>query len=216
MSNGGAIRGIATFQGAPPEQGVINCTKDCDVFGPTIPEESLIVSTDGNIQNVVVFIQEITEGLPLSKALPAITNQLGRFEPHVQVFYQREFLIRSVDPVLHNTHPYLGRKEEEGRSQYNVAMSPPKDGEEKEVLRPLKRAGMYQIRCDAHDWMRGWIWVIDHPYGATSDVDGTFAIEDVPPGTYMLTAWHEKLGEQEVEITITPGGTTEVNFEFGL
>ena len=75
---------------------------------------------------------------------------------------------------------------------------------------------MYQIRCDAHDWMRGWIWVIDHPYGATSDADGTFVIEDIPPGTYMLTAWHERLGEQEIEITITPGGTTEVNFEFSL
>ena len=218
VSNGGAIRGRATFLGAAPEQGVINCTKDCDVFGATIPEESLIVSTDGNIQNVVVFIQEITEGKPLPRELPSITNKGGRFVEHVQAFPQREFLIRSEDPVLHNTHPYFGRKEEGGRSLYNVAMSPPEPGTVKEVRRPLNRgAGMYQFRCDAHDWMRGWIWILDNPYGVVSGENGTYTIDDIPPGTYKLTAWHEVLGEQaEVEVTVTAGGTTEVNFEFSL
>ncbi len=217
VSNGGAIRGVATFKGTAPAQGVIPVTKDNTKFGfDTIPDESLIVSADGKIKNVVVFIQEITEGKPLSRSLPAITNKGARFRPHVQTFYQREFLIRSEDPVLHNTHPYLGRKEEGGRSLYNVALSPPKSGEPKEVRRPLKRSGMYQIRCDAHDWMRGWIWVLDHPYGSVSAEDGTYVIDEIPPGTYRLTAWHEKLGEQEVEVTVTAGGTAEVSFEFGV
>ena len=219
VSNGGTITGVATHQSAPPEQGVIVCTKDCDVFGDTIPQESLIVSGDGKIENVVVFIEEITEGKALSRAMPSITNQLGRFEPHVQTFYAREFLIRSVDPVLHNTHPYLGRKEEGGRSCYNVAIRAD-EGDAKQIRKNLcagaVQSGVYQIRCDAHDWMRGWVLLLDHPYGATSGEDGSYVIDQIPPGTYMLKAWHETLGEQVTEITVTAGGTTEVNFEFGL
>jgi hypothetical protein len=217
VANGGTVRGVASFEGAAPAQKVIQVTKDNEKLGfDTIPDESLMVSAGGKIQNVVVFIQEITEGKPLSRSLPAITNKGARFRPHVQSFYQREFLIRSEDPVLHNTHPYLGRKEEGGRSQYNVAISPPKTGEVKEIRRPLKAAGMYQIRCDAHDWMRGWIWVLDHPYGSVSGKDGTFVIDEIPPGTYKLTAWHERLGEQEAEVTVTADGTAEVDFGFGL
>lgn len=215
VTNGGGIRGISSFIGSPPPQGVIQVTKDSEAFGNTIPNERLIVSANGMIKNVVVFIQEITEGKSLPTNLPSVTNRGGRFVDHVQVFPQREILIRSEDPVLHNTHPYFGRKEEGGRSLYNVAMSPPNEGEAKEVRRPLNRgAGMYQLRCDAHDWMRGWVWVLDHPYGAVSAEDGTFVIDDIPPGTYMLTAWHETLGEQEMEVTVLAGTTVDANFEF--
>jgi hypothetical protein len=217
VANGGTIRGVASFKGTAPAQKVIQVTKDNEKLGfDTIPDESMIVSAGGGIQNVVVFIQGIMEGKPLSRSLPAITNKGARFRPHVQNFYQREFLIRSEDPVLHNTHPYLGRKEEGGRSQYNVAISPPEPGEVKEIRRPLKAAGMYQIRCDAHDWMRGWIWVLDHPYGSVSGEDGAYVIDEIPPGIYKLTAWHETLGEQEAEVIVTAGGTAEVDFGFGL
>lgn len=215
VNNGGVIKGNASFVGVPPSQGIIQVTKDNAAFGfDTLPDESIIVSPDGEIKNVVIFIQEINEGKPFVRTLPAVTNKGARFVPHVQTFPQREFLIRSEDPVLHNTHPYFGRKEEGGRSLYNVAMSPPPP---KEVRKALKRgAGMYQLRCDAHDWMRGWIWVLDNPYGVVSGEDGTYAIDEIPPGTYKLTAWHEKLGEQEAEVTVTADGITEVNFEFSL
>lgn len=216
VTDGGTIQGVVTFAGTPPEPRQIPVTKDQDVFGATLPDERLIVSEDGKIKNAVVFIAEIIEGKPLPKTLPAITNKGGRFEPHVQVFPQREFLIRSEDPVLHNTHPYLGLKEEGGMSQYNVSLSRSEGDPPKEVRRSLKRPGMYQIRCDAHDWMRAWIWVLDHPYGVVTGDDGTFTLTDVPPGTYTLMAWHEELEIDgvEKEITVEPGATVEVNFEF--
>lgn len=215
VSNGGAIKGVATFKGAPPPQRTIKVTKDADVFGDTIPEESLIVSPEGKIQNLVLFIVDIKEGKALPKTLPTITNKGGRFVAHAQAFSQRELLIRSEDPVLHNTHPYYGTKEAGGKSLYNVAIRKRPDEGPKEVRRPLKfGAGMYQIRCDAHDWMRGWIWVLDHPYGAVSDKDGSFTITDIPPGAYKLKAWHEKLGEQEVKVTVEAGKTAQVDFEF--
>lgn len=217
VTNGGTIRGRVTFLGTPPEQGVIQVTKDNSVFGDTISDEGLIVSRENEIKSVAVFITEITQGKPLSNSLPAVTNRNASFQDHVQVFYQGEMLIRSEDPVLHNTHPYFGRKEEGGRSCYNVAIRA-EEGEVKEVrkdvCRPARQAGLYQLRCDAHDWMRGYRWLLEHPYGDTTSGDGAYLIDQVPPGTYTLKAWHEKLGEQEVEVTVGPGETLEVNFEF--
>lgn len=211
VSNGGTIEGAISFKGTPPPPEVIQVTKDIDVFGPTIPDEKLLVSAAGRVKNVAVFITAIKEGKPMPKTLPIINNKGGRFVAHVQAFLQRELLIRNSDPVLHNTHPYFGLKEAGGRSLYNVALS----GEGKEVRRPLNRgAGLYQIRCDAHDWMRGWIWVLDHPYGAVTGDDGSYRITDLPPGAYKLKAWHETLGEKEVEVSITAGGRSQVNFEF--
>lgn len=215
VRDGGAIKGVASFKGTPPPQGTIKVTKDRDVFGDTIPDESLIVSADGKIQNVVVVILDIKEGKPLPKTLPTITNKKGRFVAHAQAFPQRDLLIRSEDSVLHNTHPYYGTKEGGGTSLYNVAIRMRPGEAPKEVRRPLKfGAGMYQIRCDAHDWMRGWIWILDHPYGAVSGSDGTYSITDIPPGSYKVKAWHETLGEQQTEVTVKAGATPQVNFEF--
>jgi hypothetical protein len=62
--------------------------------------------------------------------------------------------------------------------------------------------------------MHCFIGVLDHPYFAVSDGDGTFAIRNVPPGDYVLEAWHEKLGTQELKVTVAPSGQQQVNFKF--
>ena len=45
-------------------------------------------------------------------------------------------------------------------------------------------------------------------------VDGSFEMPNVPPGDYVVAAWHEKLGTMEQHITLAPSGTNEVNFKF--
>ncbi len=217
VTNGGSIRGVVTFKGAPPTQGTVAVTKDNDIFGDTVPDETMLVSADGKIKNVVIYIDGIKEGKPIPDTVPIIGNKGALFIPHVQVFPQREWLLRNEDPVLHNIHPYLGVKGEGGLSLYNVAMSPGEGGATKELTRPLRRGpGLHNIRCDSHKWMNAWAWVLDHPYGAVTGEDGTFLIDEIPPGTYKLKVWHEKLGEQDMDVTITAGDTTEINFEFGL
>jgi hypothetical protein len=47
-----------------------------------------------------------------------------------------------------------------------------------------------------------------------SDESGRFEIRGLPPGTYKLVVWHERLGEQELEITVTPGETRNADFTF--
>jgi hypothetical protein len=62
--------------------------------------------------------------------------------------------------------------------------------------------------------MHCYIGVLDHPYFAVSGADGTFAIRNIPPGDYVLEAWHQTLGTQELKVTITPSGQQQVDFKF--
>jgi hypothetical protein len=54
------------------------------------------------------------------------------------------------------------------------------------------------------------------PYTVLSDKDGNFSITDIPPGTYTLKIWHEKLGETEQTVVIRAGETTETNVALEL
>jgi hypothetical protein len=73
---------------------------------------------------------------------------------------------------------------------------------------------MIPVRCDVHGWMIAFIGVQDHPYFAVTEEDGTFRIENLPPGDYVIEAWHERYGTQEMNVTVGPDETTEVHFTY--
>lgn len=207
VANGGSLTGEAIFAGPPPEPYVIWVRKNADVFGEKLPDERLIVSRSGKIKNAVVMLEGIREGKPWPDPHPArLLNRGGLFVPHVQVVRTGSQLeVINQDPVLHNTHAYFG-----GRTLFNLAQ--PNQGQV--IRKPLKRSGLVEFSCDSHDWMNGWIAVLDHPYAAITGEDGTFAITDIPAGSYALTAWHEKLGRQQLQVTVKAGEQRKVNFTF--
>ena len=55
---------------------------------------------------------------------------------------------------------------------------------------------MVPFKCDVHGWMNAYVGVLEHPYFAVTDKDGKFTLKGLPPGTYTIEAWHEKLGTQ--------------------
>ncbi len=206
VSNGGKIIGHVKYDGPIPEPYVIWVTKDKDALGEKVPDERLLISRDGKVQNVVVSLEEIAAG----KAWPAtnhtLENRGGRFVPHVQVARRGAPLeVVNSDPVLHNTHGF-----QESRTVFNLAL--PNKGQR--IKQTLRRAGIIEVMCDSHDWMNGWVVVLDHPYFAITGQDGTYEITDVPPGTYKLTAWHEKLGRQQQQVTVAAGKVAQVGFTF--
>jgi hypothetical protein len=61
--------------------------------------------------------------------------------------------------------------------------------------------------------MKAWFIVVDQPYTAVSDGNGSFQIKDVPPGTYQLQVWHEALGGETKPVTVKGDETVQVTFE---
>jgi protocatechuate 3,4-dioxygenase beta subunit len=58
------------------------------------------------------------------------------------------------------------------------------------------------------------VWVVDAPAAVTGE-DGAYAITGIPPGTYEVTAWHEKLGESKGTATVPATGAATLDFTFG-
>jgi len=204
VNNGAVISGEAVHAGSPPGPFVIWVKKDAEVFGEKVPDDRLVVSRAGKIKNVVVTLEGISEGKPWPDQRPQLANKGGRFLPHVQIVRTGTQLeIVNRDPVLHNTHGYQG-----GRTVFNLAQP----NQDQIIRKPLKQPGLIDIMCDAHDWMSAWISVSPHPYIAITGEDGTYTINDIPAGTYTLTAWHEKLGKKQVQVTVEGGKRQRVDF----
>jgi len=55
---------------------------------------------------------------------------------------------------------------------------------------------------------------VDNPYYAITGLEGTFAIPDLPAGTYRIKAWHPILGEQVQEVTVAANGAASLDFSF--
>ena len=77
----------------------------------------------------------------------------------------------------------------------------------------FKKNGRYQLLCAVHPEMEAFVLVVDNPYFAVTEADGKFRIDGVPPGTYTLRAWSEKLPETTQTVTVTSGATTTVQFD---
>jgi len=73
---------------------------------------------------------------------------------------------------------------------------------------------MVPFKCDVHGWMNAYVGVMDNPYYAVTAKDGSFELKSLPPGTYTIAAWHEKLGTQEMKVTLGAKETKDVNFTF--
>ena len=64
--------------------------------------------------------------------------------------------------------------------------------------------------------MNAFINVSATPFFAVSDVDGNFELTGLPPGTYTVGAVHEKLGEQTIQIIVSPHKNERVEFHFKM
>jgi hypothetical protein len=62
--------------------------------------------------------------------------------------------------------------------------------------------------------MKGYIAVFKHPYFAVTDANGSFELKDLPPGTYTITAWQEKLGTQVQKVTVGASESKTLDFTF--
>ena len=206
----GDISGMVMIDGDMPaaEELAMNSDPVC-AMQATDTMSNTFVGSNGHLGNVFVYIKEGLEGRSFPAATDVLTiNQQGcRYTPHVFGMQVGQTLqIVNSDPTLHNIHATPSVNDEFNMGQPIQNMTFERTFDSAEVMVPFK--------CDVHGWMNAFVGVLDHPYFATTALDGLFDISSLPPGDYIVEAWHEALGTQTQNITVTTGGTTEVSFTF--
>lgn len=209
----GSITGQVRFEGVVPPADVIRMTTDKKCLtdaGPNPKSDALIVAEDKSVANAFVYIKDgldpaYTFDVPTE---PAVLDQRGCiYTPRVLgVRVGQAIAIVNSDPTMHNVHalPMGNREFNHGQPKQFTRVS--------EVFTTPEV--MVRFKCDVHSWMSAWVGVLPHPYFAVTDKAGAFALPKLPPGSYTLEAWHEKLGRQTAQVTIAPGQQQSTSLTF--
>ncbi len=209
----GNIAGMVMMEGTPPGAEELRMSSDpvCVQQATNTSSEYFVVGEGNHLGNVFVYVKEGLEGRSFPEPSGVVTlDQAGcRYTPHVFGLRVGQTLaITNSDPTLHNIHATPTANAEFNMGQPIQGMKSEQTFESPEVMVPFK--------CDVHGWMNAYVGVLDHPYFATTAQDGLFEISTLPPGDYVLEAWHEKLGTQTQNLTVAEGATTEVAFTFSV
>ena len=232
VTGGGTIRGQVRLAGAAPKLASLPTGKDEAVCGKEQPTPRLLAGAGGGVANAVVYLESIPSGKPFKK-VPATIDQKGcRYDPHVVLVPVVPSLgITNSDTVLHNVHACSS--DTQRTTLFNIAQ--PLVGQQTPVApEKLSTPGFYELSCEAgHPWMSGYLVVAAHPYYAVTGADGSFALSDVPAGTYTVRMWHEGVHvrnyypslqryeyedpyQASAQVTVPAGGAAKADFTLSL
>ena len=191
----GDLKAKFVFNGKPPKPQPVNVTKDQEAFGNLgLIDESLQVSKEGGIANVVVYVRtpDVEIHPDIAKELPEkvkFDNKGARFEPHILPVWleKQQVELHNSDPVPHNANVQpIG---DEGKNP----LLPPNTSIDHRFNR--QQLIPVQVTCNIHPWMKGYILPRNNPYVAVSDKDGNLVLKNLPAGTELeFQVWHEKSG----------------------
>jgi plastocyanin len=164
----------------------------------------------GNVSGVagqsVVYVDAIAgKTFPAPAQHPVVDQKSLVFQPHVTVVQAGttvDFL--NSDSVAHNVFwtSIAGNK----KLGHNLGTWP--KGERKSFK--FDTSGVVPLFCNVHPEMSAYIVVVPTPYFATSDQAGNYKIENVPDGSYTVTAWHE--GAKNQSKTVAASGESKADF----
>jgi plastocyanin len=212
LSTVGTITGAVRFEGTAPDQSVAQLSgwSECSAQHPQgNPPAGDVLVKEGKLQNAMIYIKDGLGNRVF--AVPTETVEMDQkgcvFIPRVlgaQVGQPLKFL--NSDPMAHNVHGFAQKAK-----PWNISLSVKGTSRSVKVDKP---ESMIEIKCDIHPWMRAYVGVFDHPYFALSGADGSFTLNNVPPGEYTVEAWHERFGTRSQKVTVSAKETKAIEFAF--
>jgi plastocyanin len=207
------VTGTVTYDGKVPNLAPVAMNADpvcAKKHSSPVANEMLVLGGGGTMGNIMVWV---SKGLPAGKAYAApkdavVLDQNGcQYKPHVMgLMVGQPYRILNSDGVLHNIHalPKINKG-------WNQAMPPTVKETTKSFDKP---ESMFQIKCDVHPWMGAYVAVFTNPFYSVTSSNGKYTISGLDPGTYEISAWHERLGTQTASVTVGAGQTKSQDFKF--
>ncbi|GAC17526.1 cupredoxin domain-containing protein [Paraglaciecola arctica] len=153
---------------------------------------SVINKLNMPVGNVVVYL---TPKIPLQCTLPnkiEIMDQVDtQFLPHILAI-QKDTQVRfpNSDSIKHHVYSFSQVKTFELQLYKELQADP--------LL--FSNLGVVELGCNIHDWMLGYIFVVDTPYFGKTDIKGNL-IFDLPNGEYQLNVWHPRIQDKVTSLS---------------
>jgi plastocyanin len=200
-ANAGSIHGVIRAKGkvdAPPASGSGSYASRRFKFVERINYDEL--------RDFVVYIKG---PIPDSKApeTPAVIRQKdATFIPHVlPIMVGTRIEWPNEDEVFHNVFSKSDAK------SFDLDLY--RKGDPAKVVM-FDKPGIVDVFCSIHSRMSCIVLVLENPCFALADADNHYVISNIPPGTYQLTAWHERLPDKVIPITIK--GNEDINLDITM
>jgi len=238
VTNGGTISGSVTIEGEKPRPMAFNLVTIPDpVFCGTISTgtgwrivEDFIIGPNHTLKDVVVMLKDVNKGKPFVLPKVRIESIDCEFIPFVNVLKDRdEIEVVNMDPVEHDIQGYETARARGARVLFNrpLPMNPYLGvagifGKKYMAGEPMierihlrKGRNVFVMQCGFHPYMFSWGLVAENPYFSITKEDGKFHISDIPPGDYVLAAWHPGVNTfVEQAVTVKPNHVTSAQFTF--
>ena len=206
------VTGTVRLEGPPPRRRSVDMDSDpvChESHEEKIKDESVIVSEDGGLRNVIVRVSKGLSGWEFPvPADPVVLSQEGCvYTPHVFGMQAGQTLvIHNKDQTTHNVHAYPKK---------NPAFNQTQAAGGSELEKVMSRSeNLLTIKCDIHGWMSSYVSVVEHPFFMVTGDDGSFDLGALPPGEYTIEARHEVFGRVKETVTVGAGETATIDFTF--
>jgi len=219
VKNGGTIQGKAFLTNGMPEPRFFHLVlfPNIDMCAEIDTDENLNrvlydfkTSEEGGLKDVVITLKHVEAGKPFNKEPIMILSENCKFFPDVNVVRQNEvFKVDNLDAVMHNSQVYQA---ERGKILLNIPIPAEEVSDGKVTFQ--KKYKIYQMICGMHEFMQTWGYRVQNPYYFITEKDGSFKIDNVPPGDYIVTAWHYLMKERIQKIHVAENGTVDLKFLF--
>ncbi len=137
------------------------------------------------LANIVVYVEPENKSTMIQHVLSdrpiATMDQVNRqFLPHILVVNKDTKIdFPNSDKIKHHVYSFSSAKTFEIKLYSDKSSEP----------RLFDQVGEVTLGCNIHDWMLGYVYVVDTPWFGTTDVQGNINFE-VPEGKYTLKTWH--------------------------
>ena len=154
-------------------------------------------------QDVVVYLENVAGDFRPPAKNPIMDQRNLVYRPHVlPILVGTTVDFPNSDEVRHNVFSPSRTK------PFNLGTYP------KGVVRKVQfeKPGVISLLCNVHQEMSAYIVVLSNPHFAKTGRDGKFIFRNIPPGTYTIHSWHEKLKPAKQTVEVSEGKSVTVNF----
>jgi hypothetical protein len=173
--------------------------------------DDFLADSAGGLKDVVITLEHVEAGKPFTNKKDLnILSEFCKFTPNVNVIEQGgSFTVDNKDSVMHNSQVY---QSERGKIILNIPI--PAEEVAHGTVNFQKDYKIFQMICGMHEFMQTWGFRVQNPYYQITGTNGEFKIDNIPPGDYVLTAWHFLMKIQSQKIHVEENSTVNANFTF--